>query len=116
MRHRDILSEIFTNIISEKQAVELFDETFSRYHSGELTEIPSAYLCLSEEEISALVVGGVSYKALANWRYNGWPDYCKICEHKLVDKNWEAIGKIVHNGQTLRDIVIDFNCSAKFNI
>ncbi len=74
MIFRDILRELHLGILSSQQADAVFDELMDSSNSSKIKEI----LGISPQEWTAFGQGA-SLSLLAKWRYEGWPNSCRIC-------------------------------------
>lgn len=112
MHKKDILHDVYTGKITERQASKIFRESFSQFHDDSLNIQPMDYLCLSYGELTAISFNGISYKVVAKWRYNGWPNACARCK-KPIDPEvdgWRIFRSAKINGKNRRNVMIGWTC------
>ena len=94
IKKRDILLELYKKEITQKEANKI------REKLSQLSSKVGFYLSMEEyldllpnEEIA--LINGISFAAIAKWRYEGWPQICAICRKEIIPKgrNWIAISK-----------------------
>lgn len=108
MHKKDILHDVYTGKITERQAVKILREKFNE--SSDIQ--PMDYLCLSYGELTAISFNGISYKVVAKWRYNGWPNACARCK-KPIDPEvdgWRIFRSAKINGKNRRNVMIGWTC------
>lgn len=78
MKNLDILNEVHLGSISENEADLILDSIVESEFSAEVMSL----LNLTRYEWTAKAQGA-SWRALASWRYSGWPEKCARCGKNL---------------------------------
>lgn len=111
MKNKDILKEIYSQRITEKEAQSLFDKIIDEGLGS-----PSELMMLNlRKEYTAILLHDMPFTTVARWRYEGWPSKCAICgkDLNLEQGNWRAFHEIMINGVMQRDVMTHWNCYEK---
>ena len=108
MKKRDILREIYDKKITEKQAEALVEEALEKAATQDFDLLGFDL----GTEWTALALHGISYKTVARWRYEGWPNVCVVCKKKLDVKNgnWMALKSVLIHNQAKRNVIVHWDC------
>jgi hypothetical protein len=108
----DILREIYDGNMTDEAADDLYENLFKKYHQGMLSMTVEKFLCFSRSEQTALVMYGIPYSVLARWRYEGWPNVCRICgkSMNIEDGGWRARRVFHFKGKDYLNEVFHWDC------
>ena len=113
MRPRDILHEVHSGLITDNEAKNIYNEVFNQCainpHMPNILE----YFKLSVPERNALYFYSMPYTVVAQWRYEGWPITCAICEKDVVTEKdgWRAVREVsVQGGKVKNNVLVHDYC------
>lgn len=111
----DILKKVYSKKLTNDAAEHLFEDYFEAYHKHIFPTCPNEYFCLTMREYTAIAVHGLSFNAVAQWRYEGWPIVCEVCKQALdvTQEGWGGVVELEQNGQTKKDVLIHWDCNNK---
>jgi hypothetical protein len=84
MHTYDIIHEVHNGKLSDQQAAEFLDQIYENFNSGKLPMNPHEYLCMTYQELTALLMHGLYFTDIAKFRYDGWPNKCMLCSKNII--------------------------------
>ena len=63
-------------------------------------------------EWTALILYGIPLHILAQWRYEGWPNICTICDKSInaQEGGWKAFRKLKTLDHTYYNVLAHWDC------
>lgn len=84
MKKIDLLKEVYEGRLTDDEAEEVY-MSYMYQCEGEWDFLD--LLTLSRNECNANA-SSVYWSSIAKWRYEGWPDLCRVCGKPLVLDKW----------------------------
>jgi hypothetical protein len=111
MKKRDILYELYKNLITEKEAYIFYNQLIG---IG-TTNIADFMMLDMRTEWTAFRMDDIPLTIIAQWRYEGWPTHCAICERDLNIKKgwWRPLKQEYIKGKLRNNVMVHWDCYSK---